>query len=412
MNELDTRIPMSYNYGPSPMEQMSTALTLSDMMDKRKIQQQELKNKEKLLPAQIEKANLENKKIESETAKNYSTVDKDKFDMQKSILDIAKSHVEGLNKETSFLGQQASAIDLNNPEQALQHYKEVIFPHADAFMFYDKSTLKKPEEMDLNGLAAFKKYATTQATDLALQETQAYHAQEAQFEKRRLEIEDYRAKHPAAAFNLTTKVPGTGLSKQQYGDLTKLEKSTEGVRSVMGLEFNKVMRGEAIESLINIYGDSPKDLNKIPPQQIEEVVLAFQNLLSPGQPSEKETHALLPKSAVGSGSAALNWLLNNPGGTNQGKFLKLIYTTIKREKATAQAQIKREYYRRIDAYPALRGTQELDDYVAAQGLDPDEYHQWIDGGRKPISAIQIPEGKTEKAGKPSFDDLWTKHGGK
>jgi len=46
MNELDTRIPMSYNYGPSPMEQMSTALTLSDMMDKRKIQQQELKNKE------------------------------------------------------------------------------------------------------------------------------------------------------------------------------------------------------------------------------------------------------------------------------------------------------------------------------------------------------------------------------
>jgi hypothetical protein len=131
------------------------------------------------------------------------------------------------------------------------------------------------------------------------------------------------------------------MSDQDEKDRQALVKNLEydkasGRTTVVGRAANNLFAANKVESLTKLY----PDLNQMPPQQVHELANAFNQLVSPGNPNVTIYEDIVPKSAWGNVSAIENYLTNNPGGANQGKFVDNLLKSVSVEKQAASNQIQ------------------------------------------------------------------------
>lgn len=107
-------------------------------------------------------------------------------------------------------------------------------------------------------------------------------------------------------------------------------------RSPLGGAGNRIYAAQRMEALLGQYPDP----NDIPPQMVSELAISLNSLLAPGNPNVTTYEHIVPKSARGSAASIENWLMNNPGGANQGEFIHGIAKTVSREKDASQKQVQ------------------------------------------------------------------------
>lgn len=102
------------------------------------------------------------------------------------------------------------------------------------------------------------------------------------------------------------------------------------------------------------------------PQEVEEMTVSFDRLLRGGGiPPVTEIQRLVPKSAMGSGNALLQWIKNEPTGTGQQELIKRLVNGAKRETEVAKSNIERELKKsQIAITPEIRKDPEFMKIVA------------------------------------------------
>jgi hypothetical protein len=85
------------------------------------------------------------------------------------------------------------------------------------------------------------------------------------------------------------------------------------------------------------------NLDQVPPKQVAELAAAVDQLISRGQSTVAGREGIIPKSFQGDVNEFLNYLRNNPGGAEQGKFIENMKHLVERERAIAADQIN-DYY--------------------------------------------------------------------
>lgn len=130
----------------------------------------------------------------------------------------------------------------------------------------------------------------------------------------------------------------------------------------------KVQSAERLQTLINAYkgGDLPK-------AQMEELALGMSNMLA-GQAgaSRSQVEALVPHTFWGRTQDAGSWLLNEPRGAGQQKFVEKMADTIQREKETATNQLNSIRAARLPAHDTLKklAPDQYSALLQSYGLDP------------------------------------------
>jgi DNA-binding phage protein len=144
-----------------------------------------------------------------------------------------------------------------------------------------------------------------------------------------------------------------------------------------------VNRAERLQSLANA-------LPNLRSSEIEELAIGLNAMLSGSNTGAAEqVKALVPQSAIGNARKLQEWLTNNPTGTDQQAFVERMLGSVAREKATAEAQIKREQLRRTQRYADLEKSNPDAFYnqLEAYGISPEEYQAWKAGGHKAVEAV-------------------------
>ena len=115
----------------------------------------------------------------------------------------------------------------------------------------------------------------------------------------------------------------------------KITADKQGIRTTFGKNAQIVSAGNRILTLIN---QSP-DKN-LTPQQVTEVAIQLDKMLSQGAGSIFTTRKIVPKTAPGDISSIKSYILGRPFGANQVEYVKQLEDTVKREMQVASEQIK------------------------------------------------------------------------
>jgi len=138
----------------------------------------------------------------------------------------------------------------------------------------------------------------------------------------------------------------TKLAKAMKDDLD----ADKGRSGNFGQISAKVQSAERLEGLVQSFKDG-----NLPPAQMEELALGLSNMLAPGGgTSRAQVEALVPHTAIGDASKLKNWLFNEPGGSNQQKFVEQMSHTIQREKDIANGQLNQIRSQRLPIHAELK----------------------------------------------------------
>lgn len=122
----------------------------------------------------------------------------------------------------------------------------------------------------------------------------------------------------------------------------------------------KVQSAERLQTLVNAYKDSGGNL---PKAQMEELSMGLAGMLTnSNSPAVSQVQALVPHTFMGNVQDAGSWLLNEPRGADQQKFVSKMADTINREKNLANDQLNSIRASRLPAHGTLKN------------LAPDKYN--------------------------------------
>lgn len=158
------------------------------------------------------------------------------------------------------------------------------------------------------------------------------------------------------------------LSKSLQTDLDP-DKSRTGN---FGIISNKLITAERLQTLA-------QNTHNLTPQQTEELAIGLAGLLASGNAgvvAESRVKALVPSSAVGNTQALVQWITNNPTGTNQVAFVENMLDTVQREKDLAQKQLKDIQKRRLGSHKRLKDLdpEAYNEILQNYGLEDSEKH--------------------------------------
>jgi hypothetical protein len=188
---------------------------------------------------------------------------------------------------------------------------------------------------------------------------------------------------------------------------------TRGPFSVSKSIMDRSDRLKTLDEYVNAYQQGNADS-----RQIEELAIGLNALLSgASQGAQHQVEALVPKSAIGNTKKMIEFLTNNPQGTNQQEFVKRMMGTVQNERNTAEAQIKKTRMQRIAQFEDVKegDTNKFNNILQSWEIDPNEYDAWKASGFKKIEPVTKASDMAPKVNQPSassFDDLWANHGGK
>jgi len=199
------------------------------------------------------------------------------------------------------------------------------------------------------------------------------------------------------------------LAKNRLSKLSDSLDPSKQRQGAFGISKQGFDRAERLESLALAVPAGQLDS-----RQIEELAIGLNAMLSGSSVgAQSQVEALVPKSALGNAMKLKEWLMNEPTGLKQQKFVKRMLDSIAREKSTFADQILRTQKSRIAPYADLENSHPdaFESVLRSNGVDPDEWKKWKKEGYKKTSAVQRPEGKEKTAGMTD-DDLIAQARGK
>lgn len=133
---------------------------------------------------------------------------------------------------------------------------------------------------------------------------------------------------------------------------------------------NKVMQAaDSLNALAARYGT---DLDKMPPNMVSEFVQQFNVMVTGGQGNMHVFQKLLPSNIKMEGANVAQWLMSEPKGAQQKKFIENLMDSAKTERATAEAQIKEGLIKHYKTYESKVGKDELEKQKGARGITQDD----------------------------------------
>jgi hypothetical protein len=180
--------------------------------------------------------------------------------------------------------------------------------------------------------------------------------------------------------------PGGGLQgdkfkEQVLGQLGNDLDPYKGKTSLPAQAQKSVMAAERLETLLNAPGPMTQ-------QRLEEAVIMAATVANGGnQPTESQVKNMYPETVRGNLAGFLQKVANNPQDIEAGPFIQLLKQQSEREKATAEAQIKKAFLgklvkhstafqkypeeaRRIAKQAGLEGMYNPDTLEALTAVDP------------------------------------------
>lgn len=162
--------------------------------------------------------------------------------------------------------------------------------------------------------------------------------------------------------------------KQKYADSLKKDLDPDAGRTGnFGQVSAKVLASDRLKTLVDSYKDG-----NLPPQQMEELALGLSNMLAgSGGASRSQVEALVPHTWTGQKANVQQWLLNEPTGADQQKFVQAMIHTVEREKETANNQLNTIREQRLSAHKqyAKMDPEGFRSQLQSYGLNPDDYDQ-------------------------------------
>jgi hypothetical protein len=130
----------------------------------------------------------------------------------------------------------------------------------------------------------------------------------------------------------------------------------------------KVQQADRLKTLVSSYKNGD-----LPPQQMEELALGMANMLSGSSGAARsQVEALVPHTWWGGKQSAQQWLMNEPMGAGQQKFVEAMAHTIDRERDTANEQLNNIRASRITAHEQLKklAPDQYERNLRSYGIDP------------------------------------------
>lgn len=182
----------------------------------------------------------------------------------------------------------------------------------------------------------------------------------------------------------------------------------KNVRSAYGVTAQGFHRAERIEGLASRY----KDLN-LDRREMEEMAIGLNSILQgSNQSAQEQVRGLIPKSIRGNFQKWKEWLINEPQGLQQQKFVSRMLDDVRREKSVMGKQLLRDAVQKVSKYDALRKKDPTrwSDIVQSWGINPDDYDAWKKGGFKAIDTTSV--GGENSLSNMSTEELFNKLMGK
>lgn len=129
-----------------------------------------------------------------------------------------------------------------------------------------------------------------------------------------------------------------------------IQSEISGNRSAFGRNANIVRSAQALEQLVSGYNN----LNDLDNRQIQEIAKGLDAMLSAGAATITGTQKLVPHTASGDISKISEYINGIPKGAEQGKFVKRMLDTIKREKLQASKNIITTQQKLLASYQDLK----------------------------------------------------------
>lgn len=181
----------------------------------------------------------------------------------------------------------------------------------------------------------------------------------------------------------------------------------------------KVQQADRLKTLVSSYKNGD-----LPPQQMEELALGMANMLSGSSGAARsQVEALVPHTWWGGKQSAQQWLMNEPTGAGQQKFVEAMAHTIDRERDTANNQLNDIRVSRLTAHEGLRkiAPDQFERNLRSYNIDPTrikdgKYQRDDTGGPSQQMAGQVinMNGKRYKVGDDgdSLTEVTTQTAGK
>jgi hypothetical protein len=152
---------------------------------------------------------------------------------------------------------------------------------------------------------------------------------------------------------------------------SSLDVARSSSRSPLGKAANNYNAASRIQALVQPYVGKEDTLT---PQQVYELARATDSLLSQSGATIGGTEHLVPKTALGDLSSWKNFISNQPGGANQGAWVRNMVETAVREKNLSKNQIDAE----------LNGIIASGEGSRLQKTNPDRFKRITDSYKKSL----------------------------
>lgn len=202
-----------------------------------------------------------------------------------------------------------------------------------------------------------------QMTTLSAEEKLAQHNKQREFDQKNTELgikhDENRIKREQVGGEKIDK-----LAKDMRNDLD----ADKGRAGNFGQVSGKVLQAERLQTLVDSYKNGD-----LPPAQMEELALGMANMLAGTSGAARaQVEALVPHTIWGKAQDTKQWLLNEPLGAGQQKFVEQMSHTIQREKETANTQLNDIRARRLSAHDRLKkaAPDQYNQILQSYGVDP------------------------------------------
>jgi hypothetical protein len=157
--------------------------------------------------------------------------------------------------------------------------------------------------------------------------------------------------------------------EKEWKDLTDSLSTTRGRGNLNKEQQQRLYAGDRIRAIAANPDGSPKDL---PPSQMAELAAMSAQLAQGSSPTQHAIESMTPSSVGSDASKLQQWLLNEPRGAGQQKFVQLLLDQARREEEVIKPQIRAAQFQAIPNYVHLRGKDKarFEAIAKASGIDP------------------------------------------
>jgi len=176
------------------------------------------------------------------------------------------------------------------------------------------------------------------------------------------------------------------ISRASQGMLKDLDPSQYG-----GAIKNQVAARDQAEHILALAQRADGSIVNLDSREQHELALGLAKLIKGGQATQSEGEALIPPKTRQAGVEAIKeWLLNEPRGLNQQKFVERMVHSVERQKAVAEDLINKAKAQRVGAHRKLRelDPEQWEANVISAGLSADNFDE--------KGVYRIPEPKKDE----------------